>query len=233
MPDALEVSRVSIDRGGTGVVRDVSLRSPRGEVTVLLGANGAGKTTLLDGIAGVVPLRSGMVRLDGRELTGARRGIVGSKLAYVEQGRTVFAELSVIDNLRAVSADSSIMDRVLGLFPELRARLDVEVGLLSGGEQQMVVLARAICADPEIILIDEMSQGLAPVVVRRLMPIIRELADAGTAVLLVEQFANLALRVGDRAYVMYVGGVVLEAECAQLIAEPEVLRDAYLRGHRS
>lgn len=230
MLSGLDISGVTIERGGTPVVKNVSLTCPRGEVTVLLGANGAGKSTLLDGIAGVIPVRAGEVELDGTRVSGASKRRHDPRLAYVEQGRTVFSGLSVLENLRAVSSDAAVIDRALGLFPELIPRLHVDVGLLSGGEQQMVVLARAICTDPEVILIDEMSQGLAPVVVRRLMPVVRSLAEAGTAVLLVEQFANLALRVGDRAFVMYVGELVLEADCAELLRQPELLQAAYLRG---
>lgn len=231
MTDGLQLRGIQIDRSGGTVVRDVSLSCPPGEVTVLLGANGAGKTSLLDGVAGTIPLSAGTVRWNGADVLHRRskRG-AGVRLAYVEQGRTVFADLTVAENLRAVTANDAMTERALGLFPELRPRLHVPTGLLSGGEQQMVVLARAICTDPEVILIDEMSQGLAPVIVHRLLPVIRALADAGAAVLLVEQFANLALRVGDRAYVMYVGGLALEADCAELIAKPEVLQQAYLRG---
>jgi branched-chain amino acid transport system ATP-binding protein len=230
MSSGLELTKVSIDRSGTTIVRDVSLSCPRGEVTVLLGANGAGKSTLLDGVAGVIPLRTGNAFVDGVDVAGSPRGRRRGGVAYVEQGRTIFADLSVLDNLRAVSTDPTTIDRALTLFPELRPRLATEAGLLSGGEQQMVVLARAICTNPDIVLIDEMSQGLAPIVVQRLLPILRMLADNGAAVLLVEQFANLALRIGDRAYVMYVGEVSLEADCTQLLAEPSLLRDAYLHG---
>lgn len=229
--EGLNVSDVSIDRSGNRVVRDVSLRCPPGEITVLLGANGAGKSSLLDGIAGAIPLRAGTVTVDGVDVSRPgpfRSGRPG--LAYVEQGRTVFSDLTVAENLRAVSADDETTARALDLFPELERRMEVPTGLLSGGEQQMVVLARAICTNPDVILIDEMSQGLAPVVVRRLFPVLRTIADAGTSVLLVEQFANLALHAGDRAYVMYVGAITLEASCAELIAQPQLVQDAYLRG---
>ncbi|MEU9022969.1 ABC transporter ATP-binding protein [Actinomadura sp. NPDC048394] len=224
----LRLDAVSVGRGGAPIVRDVGLTVPAGEVTVLLGPNGAGKTTLLEAVAGVLPIASGRLTGDGDDIAGldrvrrARRGI-----ALVEQGRTVFAQLTVAENLRAVRRGPAA-DRALELFPELRKRLDVRAGLLSGGEQQMVVLARALAMSPSVLLIDEMSLGLAPVIVKRLLPAVRALADGGVAVLLVEQFATLALEIADTAHVLAGGRLTHTGPAAPLRKNPELLQAAYL-----
>ncbi|MBO2462055.1 ABC transporter ATP-binding protein [Actinomadura violacea] len=225
---SLELDGVSVGRGGAPIVRDVSLTVPAGEVTVLLGPNGAGKTTLLEAVAGVLPIASGRITGDGDDVTRldrvrrARRGI-----ALVEQGRTVFARLTVAENLRAVRRGPAA-DRALEPFPELRKRMDVRAGLLSGGEQQMVVLARALAMSPSVLLIDEMSLGLAPVIVKRLLPAVRALADGGVAVLLVEQFATLALEIADTAHVLAGGRLTHSGPAAPLRKSPDVLHAAYL-----
>ncbi|TYB41193.1 ABC transporter ATP-binding protein [Actinomadura chibensis] len=224
----LRLEDVSVGRGGAPIVRDVGFAVPAGQVTVLLGPNGAGKTTLLEAIAGVLPLTSGRLTGDGADLSGldrvsrAKRGI-----ALVEQGRTVFSGLTVAENLRAVRRGPRA-DRALELFPELTKRMDVQAGLLSGGEQQMVVLARALAMSPSVLLIDEMSLGLAPVIVKRLLPAVRALADEGVAVLLVEQFATLALAVADTAHVLAGGRLTHSGPAAPLRKAPDVLHAAYL-----
>ena len=224
----LKLEKVSVGRGGAPVVRDVALTVPAGEVTVLLGPNGAGKTTLLEAIAGVLPITSGRLVWQGADIGGldrvarARRGV-----ALVEQGRTVFGGLTVAENLRAVRRGPRA-DRALELFPELAKRTDVRAGLLSGGEQQMVVLARALAMSPSVLLVDEMSLGLAPVVVRRLLPALRSLADEGVAVLLVEQFATLALEIADTAHVLAGGRLTHSGPAAPLRKAPDVLHAAYL-----
>lgn len=226
--NGLAVRDATVKRGGFPIVREVSLRAPAGRVTVLLGPNGAGKTTLLEGISGLLPLTGGEVTANGQPIhrlprdERARRG-----LAHVEQGRAVFDELTVEENLLA-AAPRTALRRAFDLFPELAARRAATAGLLSGGEQQMLVLARALLRDPAVLLVDELSLGLAPVVVRRLLPVIREVADGGTAVLLVEQFVHLALRIGDDALVLRRGRVVLDAPCAELRVRPEALERAYL-----
>ncbi|WP_207400979.1 ABC transporter ATP-binding protein [Actinomadura roseirufa] len=225
----LTLADVAVARGGAPIVRDVSLTVPAGEVTVLLGPNGAGKTTLLEAIAGVLPITSGRLTGGGADLAGldrvarARRG-----LALVEQGRTVFTSLTVAENLRVVRRGAAAVDRALELFPELDKRMDVQAGLLSGGEQQMVVLARALAMGPSVLLIDEMSLGLAPVIVRRLLPAVRSLADDGVAVLLVEQFATLALGIADTAHVLAGGRLTHSGPAAPLRKSPELLHSAYL-----
>ncbi|CAM3931907.1 ABC transporter ATP-binding protein [Deinococcus frigens] len=224
----LMIEELSVARGGFPVVRGVTLHAPPGQVTVLLGPNGAGKTTLLEAVSGVIPVSGGQLRLNGTVITAqprearARRG-----LAHVEQGRTVFAGLSVEDNLRAAGRGRSL-DELFGLFPELIPRRTVAAGMLSGGEQQMVVIARALAGRPQVLLVDELSLGLAPIVVRRLMPVLRGLADDGVGVLLVEQFAALALDIGDHAYVLNRGEVVHAGRADELRRRPELLRGAYL-----
>lgn len=225
----LSIEDVSVDRAGLPVVRGVSLRVDRGAVTVLLGANGAGKTTLLEGVSGAIPLSSGEIRLDGERidrLRAWRRARAG--LAHVEQDRAVFREMSTLDNLRAACRSGADPERVLELFPELRKQLHAPAGLLSGGEQQMLVVGRALLGEPRYLLIDEMSLGLAPIVVERLAGAVRSLADEGVGVLLVEQFAALALRIADHAYVMARGEVVFSGNPEELSADEALLRALYL-----
>ncbi|MEU6148472.1 ABC transporter ATP-binding protein [Actinosynnema sp. NPDC047251] len=225
----LSLEDVTVDRSGLTIVRGVSLRVDRGSVTVLLGANGAGKTTLLEGVSGAVPIASGRIRLGEQrveKLRAWRRARAG--LAHVEQNRTVFREMSVLDNLRAACRHDDTPDRVLDLFPELRKQLHARAGLLSGGEQQMLVVGRALLGRPKVLLIDEMSLGLAPIVVARLAHAVRRLADGGVGVLLVEQFAALALGIADRAYVMARGGIVYSGDGRRLRHDEGYLRALYL-----
>ncbi|MBI3524933.1 MAG: ABC transporter ATP-binding protein [Betaproteobacteria bacterium] len=225
----LQLDEVTITRGGLPVCRDIRLHAPRGEVTVLLGPNGAGKTTLLDAISGVIATATGKITLDGRDILGLRReqrARLG--LAHVEQGRSIFPGLSVEENILAGARSSDAVHRVMALFPQLIARLHTQAGLLSGGEQQMLVIGRALAGKPSVLLVDEMSLGLAPIVVRNVMPIFRQLAHQGVGILLVEQYAALALEVGDRAYVLNRGEIVFEGDCAELRGKVDVLRGAYL-----
>jgi branched-chain amino acid transport system ATP-binding protein len=225
---ALDVGELVVNRGGLPVVRGVSLKVEPGAVSVLLGANGAGKTTLLEGLSGVTPIASGRIAISGEPVHSMRpRALALKGLAHVEQGRTVFRMLTTHENLRAAgrSADTAEAYR---MFPELERRRDVRAGLLSGGEQQMLVIARALLTRPKIIMIDEMSAGLAPVVVGRLMKAVRQFAEQGLAVLLVEQFAALALSIGDHAYVLRRGQMVYDGECLALADSPDLLHRLYL-----
>lgn len=230
----LLIDGVSVARGELTVVRDVHLPCPAGKVTVLLGANGAGKTSLLDAVAGVIPVTGGTVTLGGRaihRLARDRRANLG--LSYVEQGRSIFGPLTVEENLAVVAGKSAKIERAYELFPELKQRRKIAAQMLSGGEQQMLVLGRAIVAEPQVLLIDEMSQGLAPVIVKRLMPFVETAAKSGIAVLLVEQFAHMALLIGDRAYVLSVGSVVLDGEAKDLLNRPDDVRHAYFAGQKA
>ncbi len=229
----LEVKNLNVKRGEASIVRDLNFVVPRGQVTVLLGPNGAGKTTLLESLSGVIPVSSGTVKIAATEIQNASRvARVRAGLAHVEQGRMVFPSLSVAENL-LVAAKNADTTSAFALFPELEKRRHVAAGKLSGGEQQMVVLARAILGQPQILLVDEMSLGLAPLIVRRLMPVMRALADQGMGVLLVEQFAQLALSVGDNALVMNQGRLVHSGPCFALRQDPSLLERAYLGAAQS
>ena len=228
---ALDVADFVVNRGGLPVVRGVALSVAPGGVSVLLGANGAGKTTLLEGLSGITPIAGGRIALAGEAIQTLRPGGRARKgLAHVEQGRTVFRQLTTDENLRAAGRDADTAE-AYHLFPELEKRRHVRAGLLSGGEQQMLVIARALLTKPRAIMIDEMSAGLAPVVVSRLMAAVRKLADQGLAVLLVEQFAALALAIGDHAYVLRRGRMVYDGDCKSLIGSPDLLHRLYLGDH--
>lgn len=224
----LEVVDVTIEREQLPIVRGACLAVDEGQVTVLLGVNGAGKTTLLEGISGAIPLTAGEVLLGGERIDHqqpyrrARRG-----LAHVEQGRAVFPELSTRQNL-VVAAGGRPIDEALDVFPALEHRLDVASVLLSGGEQQMLVLARAFLQHPRVLMIDEMSLGLAPLAIKNLMEAVVALRDRGLAILLVEQFAALALAVGARAYVLRGGEIVYDGQCSELRKAPGLLQQLYL-----
>lgn len=224
----LECRGLVIERTGSRIVTDLDLLAPAGEVTVVLGANGAGKTTLMEGISGLIPIQGGRLGVGGKDVTKLSR-VSRSRhgLSHVEQGRPVFAQMTVEENL-LVAAKRRELARALEVFPEMEKLLNRRAGLLSGGEQQMLVIARAMLRRPRVLMLDEMSLGLAPVIVRRLIPRVRQVADEGTAVVLVEQFAQLALSVGTTAYVLAKGTVRYCGPAAKLLDDEAVLRAAYL-----
>jgi branched-chain amino acid transport system ATP-binding protein len=227
----LVISSLSISRSELPVVTGIDARVESGSISVVLGANGAGKTTLLEGLSGIIPVASGTIAIDGHEIQKARPGQRSRQgLAHVEQGRTIFSQLTTEENMKVALRDGSDLSEAYGLFPELLQRRTVRAGLLSGGEQQMLVIARALLTRPKVLMIDEMSAGLAPVIVSRLMAAVRKLADAGLAVLLVEQFAALALGIGNRAYVLRRGRVVYDGDCNTLLRSPDELHKLYLGG---
>jgi len=231
MTGGLRVDGLTVQRGGLTICRDVSLVVPEGEITVLLGPNGAGKSTLLDGIAGVLPASGGSVALDGRRidaLPAYRRSARG--LAYVEQGRSVFSRLTVAQNIGVVDRSGAALERAFELFPRLSGRRNVRAGLLSGGEQQMLIIARALATRPRILLIDELSLGLAPKIVHTLADALTALAATGIGILLVEQFAETALRIGTDAHILQRGRIVRSDPCGELLRDPAALASPYLQG---
>ena len=234
LPDRplLEVSGLAAGYGHLEVVRDVNLRISTGEVVACIGANGAGKTTTLRALSGVIRPRRGRVIFEGADITHDRpEAIVRLGLVHIPQGRGLFPKLSVEETLRLASysgADGENLEPAFQLFPKLRDRRRQVVGTLSGGEQQMVAMARAILARPKLVLLDEMSQGLAPAIVQELFRLLDEFRNRGVAVLLVEQFVDSALAVADRAYVFEQGTVVHEASAKELRRDKGLIASSYL-----
>jgi branched-chain amino acid transport system ATP-binding protein len=227
----LELRGLRAGYGSVTVVRPLDLSVPAGTVLGVLGPNGAGKTTLMLTIAGLLPRLGGEVLVDGSALASNRPASANrAGLVLVCDDRALFTTLSVRENLRiAARAGGPTLDEVLDLFPALRPRLDVHAGALSGGEQQMLAVARGLVQRPRVLLIDEMSMGLAPVIVEGLLPVVRRIADeTGAVVVLVEQHVRLALEVADQALVLVHGDVVLRGDAADLAAHPETLEAAYL-----
>jgi branched-chain amino acid transport system ATP-binding protein len=231
----LSLKDLSVERGGRTVAHEVTLEIAAGAVTALLGPNGAGKSSLVLAVGGVLKPAGGSVLLDGRELAGKRpEKIRQAGLAVVPEGRRLLPDLTVEDNIRvatyALSRDQAKAgrSRALELFPELEKRLTTSARSLSGGEQQMLVLAQALVSHPRYMIIDELSLGLAPVVVQRLIPTIQSMADAGIGVLLIEQFATVALGLSERAYVMEGGRIRFSGQSQELKENPDLLHSAYL-----
>jgi branched-chain amino acid transport system ATP-binding protein len=236
---ALAVENLTVRYGGVTAVRQVSFDVPAGGTVCLIGANGAGKTSIMRGICGLVPQRSGSVKLFGQEsIARHAAAIARAGLAHVPEGREVFARLSVEENLRmgglwlTRAAYAARRAQVFALFPRLHERRGQCAGLLSGGEQQMVAIGRAIMADPKLILFDEPSLGLAPKIVDEIFAVIGVLQREGRTILLVEQNAARALAISDYAYVLETGAIALQGPSAQLAADPRIA-SAYLGGHIS
>jgi branched-chain amino acid transport system ATP-binding protein len=217
--------------GAVPVLRSLDLTAEAGTVLGVLGPNGAGKTTLMLTLAGLLPRLGGEVLVDGTPLRADRPAATNrAGVVLVPDDRALFTTLSVRDNIAiARRPGGPTLDEALDLFPALAPRLDVRAGALSGGEQQMLAVARGLVQKPHVLLIDEMSMGLAPVVVESLLPVVRRIADeAGAVVVLVEQHVRLALEVADRAVVLVHGDVALSGEAAALAADPAALEAAYL-----
>jgi branched-chain amino acid transport system ATP-binding protein len=231
----LEVSGLSVSYGKHRALADVAVTVARGEIVVILGANGAGKTTLLKAIAGLLPAPGARIAIDGRAVGGcATHDIVGAGIALVPEGRGIFSELSVRENLllgaypaRARAREAENLAMVLGLFPRLRERLGQTVRTMSGGEQQMVAIGRALMASPDILLLDEPSLGLAPIMCKELFQILGRIRAAGPGMLLVEQNARQSLAIADRGYLIESGRIVGSGAAAALKQDPAVQR-AYL-----
>ncbi len=233
--ELLEIKGLSVERGGHTVVHEVSLEIAAGQTTALLGPNGAGKSSMVLALGGVLKPLGGSVMLGGADLAGRRpEKIRHAGLAIVPEGRRLLPELTVEENIRVATytlprgeAEAG-RKRALELFPELEKRLGVSARLLSGGEQQMVVLAQAMVSRPRFVVIDELSLGLAPLVVQRLIPTIRAIVETGVGVLLIEQFATVALGLAERAYVIERGRIQYSGTAKELREQPQLLQSAYL-----
>jgi branched-chain amino acid transport system ATP-binding protein len=234
----LEVENLSVFYGSIEALRGISLRVELGEVVTLIGANGAGKSTTLRTISGLLQPKRGSIRFAGQAIQGwAPHRVVKCGLVQVPEGREIFANLTVDENLQLAAylrkdraAIRSDRERALELFPRIRERLRQQAGTLSGGEQQMLAIARALVAKPKLLMLDEPSLGLAPQLVQSIFQVIGDINREGTTILLVEQNANMALRVASRAYVIEVGQIRMEGSAKDLAASDEV-RKAYLGAH--
>ncbi len=235
----LKLESVELSYGAIQAVKGVSLEVNAGEVVTIIGANGAGKSTLLKGIVGLEPLAAGKVLINSVDITHVPpHQRVGLGVALSPEGRGVFADQTVYENLLlgaySIKEDSERVQSLVELeyqrFPRLRERAHQLAGTLSGGEQQMLAISRALMSEPKLLLLDEPSLGLAPLIIVDIFKSIRALRDAGLTILLVEQMANQALAVADRAYVLETGRIILEGTGAQLLKDPAV-REAYLGSH--
>ena len=231
----LEVKNLSVSYGAIEAVKDISFTVNAGEIVSLIGANGAGKTTTLHTITGLVPAKSGSVMYNGVDLLKTHNNkIVTLGMAHIPEGRHVFTRMSVEENLEmgafSLKDQSDLkkdLDMVYGLFPRLKERRNQKAGTLSGGEQQMLAMGRALMSHPKTILMDEPSMGLSPKLVKEIFSIIRKLHEQGITILLVEQNAKMALSIADRAYVLETGRITMEGDAKELLNNEQV-RKAYL-----
>jgi branched-chain amino acid transport system ATP-binding protein len=231
----LEIENMHSYYGHIHALRGVSLTVDKGEVVTLIGSNGAGKTTTLRSIHGLLPPREGRIVFAGKEIQGTpAHELIGKGIAQSPEGRRIFSRMTVLENLemgayhRNDRSEIELdMGRVFDLFPRLKERTRQEAGTMSGGEQQMLAIGRALMSRPKLLLLDEPSMGLAPVLVERIFEVIREINEQGTTILLVEQNANVALEIASRGYVLETGEIVTSASAAELREDPTV-REAYL-----
>ena len=231
----LEIKDMHSYYGNIHALRGISLTVEEGEVVTLIGSNGAGKTTTLRSINGVLPPREGTVVFDGQEIQGLpAHAMITRGIAQSPEGRKIFSRMTVMENLEMGAYHRNDrdgirqdMDRVFALFPRLQERIKQEAGTMSGGEQQMLAIGRALMSRPKLLLLDEPSMGLAPVLVERIFDIIKEINAQGTTILLVEQNANVALEIATRGYVLESGNIVNAAPADKLRQDPKV-REAYL-----
>ena len=229
----LKIENLIVNYGGIEAVKGVSLEVPDGSIITLVGANGAGKSTTLRSIVGLVKARSGSITLDGEELLGqATTDIVSKGITLVPEGRHVFPDMTVLENLKIgayLRKDklSDDIERIYNLFPRLKERSWQAAGTLSGGEQQMLAMGRALMGRPKLLMLDEPSLGLAPIIVQGIFDIIQQINKEGTTVLLIEQNANMALKVADYGYVMETGRISLTGTGAELLANEQV-KELYL-----
>jgi len=231
----LRVENLSVNYGAIKALKNVNCEVRQGEIVALIGANGAGKTTILNSISGILPVNGGKILFSGKEITRtAPHEIVRLGICQVPEGRRVFANMSVLENLEmggySLSDKAAVaagIERAFTLFPRLKERTRQLARTLSGGEQQMLAMGRALMSSPKLLLLDEPSMGLAPMLVEKIFEIVGEINKSGTTIMLVEQNANMALSIANRAYVLETGEIVLQGEAKDLAADPEV-RKAYL-----
>ncbi len=230
----LQVSDLKVAYGGIQAVKGISFEVKRGELVCLIGANGAGKTTTLKAITGTQPVRDGQIAFMGKAIRGQGAwDLVRQGLVMVPEGRGVFARMSIAENLLMgayVRDDAEVqadMDKVFGIFPRLKERAGQLAGTLSGGEQQMLAMGRALMGRPKVLLMDEPSMGLAPIMVDRIFEVVGDIHSRGTTILLVEQNASRALQLADRGYVMESGEITMSGQAKALLDDPKV-RAAYL-----
>ena len=237
MAAMLEMKDVNVFYGNIHAIQDVNLSVNQGEIVTLIGANGAGKSTTLRTISGLLKPKSGEIFFEGQPIGGQpAQNIVKAGISQVPEGRRIFANMTVLENLElgaytrsdkdGIAAD---MEVVFGRFPRLKERLQQEAGTLSGGEQQMLAMGRALMSRPKLLLLDEPSMGLAPILIKEIFSIISDINATGTTILLVEQNANMALKVAHRAYVLETGRITLSGDADEL-ASSEAIRKAYLGG---
>jgi len=234
----LKVTDLVSSYGNIKALKGISLDIYKGEIVSLLGANGAGKSTLMKSVLGMVTIESGSIQFKGQELVGKKsHEIVPSGISLVPEGRKIFVDVSVEDNLdigtffrkREKSRDKELLDMVYEVFPRLYERRTQLGGTLSGGEQQMLAVGRAIMSDPELLMLDEPSMGLAPLIVAEVFNVIKKVHDMGITVLLVEQNAKMALKISDRTYLMNTGSIVMSGSGSEFL-QSDVLTNVYLGG---
>ena len=232
----LEINDLHVYYGAIHAIQGVSFNVREGEILTLIGANGAGKSTILKTISGILHSRTGSVNFNGEDISGtAPYKITRKGLSYVPEGRMVFSQLTVQENLemggyvRNQSEIAPAIDNVYVRFPRLKERRNQIAGTLSGGEQQMLAIGRALMSDPKLLMLDEPSMGLAPILVSQIFDIIKELNESGVTILLVEQNARMALKIANRGYVLETGRIKFSDEAHNLLDNPEVIK-AYLGG---
>ena len=231
----LKVSEVKVGYGGIQAVKGVSLEVREGELVSLIGSNGAGKTTTMKAITGLLPLGGGHIELAGKTIDGQGPwDLVQQGLAMVPEGRGVFTRMTIVENLQMgayIRDDNAVIDedieRVFTTFPRLKERRDQLAGTMSGGEQQMLAMGRALMSRPKVLLLDEPSMGLSPIMVDKIFEVIQEVSAQGVTILLVEQNASRALHIADRGYVMESGLITLSGNAHDMLHDPKV-REAYL-----
>ncbi len=233
----LEVNDINVFYDKIHAIKDISFNIKEGEIVSFIGANGAGKTTILNSVSNVLPIKSGEIVLNGENITNIKaHKLVSKGMAHVPEGRRIFTDLTVLENLemgaytRSKSEFNEEVGKIFNLFPRLLERKNQLSGTMSGGEQQMLAIGRALMSKPKLILLDEPSMGLSPLLVKEIFEIIKRInKENGVTVLLVEQNAKMALEISDRAYVIETGEIVLEGSGKDLINDP-IIKKAYLGG---